>query len=137
MSGAQRFPRSRHITTWIARPAGEVYAFAVEPQNLPQWAGGLAGAEVTWDGSSWSTQSPMGAVTFVFAPRNELGVLDHEVRLPSGDVVHNPLRVLPYGDACEVVFTLRQLPGMSEEEYERDAAMVTADLARLKSLLER
>jgi hypothetical protein len=133
---AAQLPPSRHLSVWIARPAPDVYAFAVEPQNLPRWAGGLAGAEVTWDGERWSTESPMGPVTFAFAPRNELGVLDHDVRLPSGEVVHNPLRVLPYGDACEVVFTLRQLPGMSAEEYERDAAMVAEDLDRLKALLE-
>jgi len=130
-------PRSRHLAVWIARPAAEVYEFAAEPANLPLWAGGLAGASVEWDGSAWATDSPMGPVTFTFAPRNELGVLDHDVRLPSGEVVHNPLRVLPYGALSEVVFTLRQLPGMSDAELERDAAMVAADLARLQELLER
>lgn len=129
-------PRSRHLSVWIDRPAAEVYDFAVEPANLPRWAGGLAGAEVTWNGEAWATESPMGPVTFVFAPRNDLGVLDHDVRLPSGDVVHNPLRVLAYGDRCEVLFTLRQIPGMTDEAFEQDAAMVTEDLTRLKNLLE-
>ena len=133
---SQQHPRSRHVSVWIARPAGEVYDFAVEPANLPQWASGLAGASVEWNGSAWATDSPMGAITFTFAPPNELGVLDHDVRLPSGDVVTNPLRVLSYGDASELVFTLRQLPGMSDEEFDRDAAMVRADLDRLKALLE-
>jgi uncharacterized protein YndB with AHSA1/START domain len=128
--------RSQHLSVWIERPAAEVYAFAVEPANLPRWAGGLAGAEVTWTGEAWATESPMGPVTFTFSPRNDLGVLDHDVRLPSGDVVHNPLRVLAFGDRCEVVFTLRQLPGMSDEAYEQDAAMVRDDLERLKAVLE-
>jgi hypothetical protein len=35
------------------------------------------------------------------------------------------------------VFTLRRLPGMSDEEFERDAAAVTADLAALKTVLEK
>ena len=34
------------------------------------------------------------------------GVLDHDVTLPSGETVHNPMRVIPDGDGCEVVFTL-------------------------------
>jgi hypothetical protein len=35
-----------------------------------------------------------------------------------------------------VVFTLRRLPGMSSEDFERDAGLVQADLARLKQVLE-
>ena len=131
------FPRSRHVSVWIARPARDVYAFASQAANLTQWASGLAGAAVEWNGSAWATDSPMGAVTFTFAPPNDTGVLDHDVHLPSGDVVTNPLRVLPYGDASELVFTLRQLPGMSDEEFDRDAATVAEDLTRLKELLER
>lgn len=133
----KRFPRTRHVGVWIARPAAEVYDFAAQAENLPLWASGLAGAVVEWNGSAWSTDSPLGAITFTFAPPNDLGVLDHDVRLPSGQVVTNPLRVLAYEDASELVFTLRQLPGMSDEDFERDAAMVQADLARLKELLER
>ena len=37
--------------------------------------------------------------------RTAFGVLDHEVTLPSGVTVLNPLRVVPDGDGCEVVFT--------------------------------
>lgn len=133
----EQHPRSRHLSVWISCPAREVYAFAAQAENLPRWASGLAGAVVEWNGSAWSTTSPMGEVTFTFAPPNDFGVLDHDVHLPSGDVVTNPLRVMPYGDASELVFTLRQLPGMSDEDFERDASMVEADLGRLKELLER
>jgi|1186.fasta_scaffold792378_2 hypothetical protein len=73
---------------------------------------------------------------YAFVARNEFGVLDHEVTLPSGDVIYNPMRVIPYGDACEVVFTLRRQPDMSNEDFERDAGLVQADLNRLKQLLE-
>jgi len=74
-------------------------------------------------------------VTVRFVPRNTFGVVDHDVTLPNGDVVHNPLRVLAHPDGTEVVFTLRQL-AMSDEEFDRDADMVAEDLARLKSLFE-
>ena len=69
--------------------------------------------------------------------RNPFGVLDHEVTLPSGEVVYVPMRVLPDGDGCEVVFTVRRLPDMSDEEFARDAGLVQADLTRLKHVLER
>ena len=127
---------SRHLGISIARPASVVYEFAADPSNLPLWAAGLAGATVEREGDHWVTESPMGRVELAFAPRNDLGVLDHDVRLPSGEVVSNPLRVIPDGDACEVVFTLRRRPGMSEEDFAADVAAVERDLATLKSVVE-
>jgi hypothetical protein len=32
--------------------------------------------------------------------------------------------VIPDGDGCEVVFTLRRPPGMSDEDFARDAGLV-------------
>ena len=64
-------------------------------------------------------------------------MFDHNVTLPTGELVHNPIRVHPDGEGCEVVFTVRRRPGMSEEEFARDAGLVAADLARLKGILER
>lgn len=127
---------SRHVSTRIARPAAEVYAYARDPRNLPAWAHGLSGSIAQEDGV-WVADSPMGRVTVAFAPANEFGVLDHDVTLPSGRTVHNPVRVLPAGSAAsEVVFTLRRLDGMTPADFERDAATVAADLERLRSLLE-
>ena len=127
--------RSRHVSTVIAATPDDVYAFAAEPENLPKWAAGLAEAEVKREGDLLVVESPMGQVTVKFVPPNDFGVLDHEVTLPTGVVVTNPLRVLAHPEGSEVVFTLRQLD-MSDEDFERDAAMVMADLARLKGILE-
>lgn len=127
--------RSRHVSTVIAATPAAVYAFAADPDNLPKWAAGLAQAEVKRDGNLLLVESPMGQVTVGFVQSNDLGVLDHDVTLPSGAVVTNPLRVLSHPDGAEVVFTLRQLD-LSDEEFDRDAAMVETDLARLKELVE-
>ena len=127
--------QSRHVHVVIARPAGEVYEFAADPDNLPRWAAGLAQGAVTHDGDVLLVDSPMGAVRVLFAPRNPFGVLDHDVALPDGTTVHNPLRVLNHPDGAEVVFTVRQL-GATDADFERDVAAVAADLARLKDLLE-
>jgi hypothetical protein len=128
--------RSQHISIGIDRPATVVYDFAADPLNLPQWATGLAGSRVEQDGKEWFTESPLGRVTFTFAPRNDFGVLDHDVTLPSGETVYNPLRVISDGHACEVIFTLRQRPAMSDEEFERDADAVRKDLAALRAVVE-
>ena len=128
------FP-ARHISVSISRPPAEVYAFTSEPANLPRWASGLSSGIEEVDGE-WVTESPMGRVKVALAARNDLGVLDHDVTLPSGETVHNPMRVLANGDGSEVVFTLYRRPGVSGGEYEADAATVVADLRRLKELLE-
>jgi hypothetical protein len=126
---------SRHISERIDRPADEVYAYAADPANLPEWAPGLGTAVENVDGK-WFVETPMGRVGFAFAERNAFGVLDHEVTLPSGEVIYNPMRVVRDGDGCEAVFTLRRMAGMSDEEFERDTAAVAADVARLKRIVE-
>lgn len=40
------------------------------------------------------------------------------------------------GEGSEVLFTLFQLPGMSDEQFAKDAAMVEADLRMLKTVME-
>jgi hypothetical protein len=126
---------SRHISEWIDRPADEIYEYASNPANLPQWALGL-GSSVEKVDDQWFVETPQGRVGFAFAARNEYGVLDHYVTLASGEVVYNPMRVIADERGCEVVFTLRRPPAMSDEDFQADAGAVTADLTRLKQVLE-
>lgn len=126
---------SRHVSQVISRTPDEVYAFAAEPDNLPLWAAGLAEMPVRREGDDLVAQSPMGEVRVRFVVANALRVLDHDVTLPGGEVVNNPLRVLAHPDGAEVVFTLRQRD-LTDEEFERDAQAVRADLARLGELVE-
>jgi hypothetical protein len=62
-------------------------------------------------------------------------VLDHDVDLPGG-TVHNPMRVIPNGAGSEVLFTLIQLPGVSDAQFQQDMDTVRADLNKLRTLLE-
>ncbi|HTY27540.1 MAG TPA: SRPBCC family protein [Mycobacterium sp.] len=129
---------SRHISAWINRSAADVYRYASDPSHLHEWAAGLAQRELTRVGDTWVAQSSLGEITIEFTPANDLGVLDHVVTMPSGEPVFNPLRVVPAGDEwSEVVFTLRRRPDTSDDDFTKDAAAVTADLAALKRILER
>jgi uncharacterized protein YndB with AHSA1/START domain len=125
---------SLHISETIDRPLAEVYAYAADPTHLPEWAAGLSGSIELIDGQ-WLAESPMGRIVVTMAPANDYGVLDHYVALPDGRVFYNPMRVLADDDGSEIVFTLRRLPGVSDEEFARDADTVREDLARLKRLL--
>lgn len=127
---------TRHISAHIDRPAQQVYDYASNPANLPDWARGL-GSAVETVGEQLFVESPMGRVMVTFAPRNEFGVLDHHVTLPSGETIYNPMRVTVDGTGSEAVFTLRRQPGMSDKEFERDADAVSADLATLKRICEQ
>jgi hypothetical protein len=126
---------SKQISESIDRRAADVYEYASDPANLPQWAPGLGNSVDNVDGQ-WFVDTQSGRVGFAFVERNKYGVLDHEVTLPSGEVIYNPMRVVPHGDGCEVVFSLRRLPDLSDEDFARDAGLVQADLARLKHVLE-
>lgn len=125
--------RSRHVSVVVRRPPDEVYAYAAEPDNLPRWAAGLASSEVTRDGDVLVAAGPMGEVRIAFVGRNAYGVLDHDVTTPDGTTTHNPLRVVAHPEGSEVVFSVRQ---PTDDELERDARLVQADLERLRYLLE-
>ena len=127
---------STHLSVSIDRPWREVYDFTADPATLPQWAAGLAGATVEKVEGRWVTDSPMGRVVIDFAPPNDYGVLDHDVTLPDGERVTNPVRVFPNGGGCDVVFSVRRRAGMSAEDLERDAGRVQADLDTLRRLME-
>jgi len=127
--------RSVHISRVIAAPPQTVYDFVADPDNLPAWAAGLAQSAVTREGDALIVDSPMGQVEVRFVPRNAYGIIDHDVRLPSGEIVNNPVRVIAHPNGAEIVFTVRQL-GLSDQDFERDAAAVAADLDRLRELLE-
>ena len=126
---------SRQISESIDRSAADVYDFTSNPANLPRWAHGLGDSVENVDGQ-WFVETQSGRLAFAFVERNTLGVLDHTVTLPSGDVVYVPMRVVPDGDGCEVVFTVRRPPDVSDEDFARDAGLVQADLTRLKQVLE-
>ncbi|MBO0676391.1 SRPBCC family protein [Mycolicibacterium sp. S2-37] len=130
---------SRHVSTWINAAPEVVYDFVADPRTWPRWAAGLASGELRRSAEGWVADSPMGTVVIEFSPPNAFGVLDHLVRLPSGEAVYNPFRIVAAGPGeprCEVMFTVRRRAGMSADEFEADVAAVAADLDTLRRLVE-
>jgi hypothetical protein len=126
---------SRYVSERIDRPADEVYAYVSNPANIPRWAPGLAKSVQEVDGQ-WFVDTPAERARVAFAPRNDLGVLDHYITLGSGEVVYAPMRVIANGDGSEVMFTVRRRPRMTDADFKVDGDAVAADLALLKRLLE-
>ena len=128
--------KSQHISVSINRPADQVYEFVSNPENLPKWAAGLRGYIKNVNGDLIA-ESPMGRVKVKFADKNKFGILDHDVTLPSGAKVYNPMRVFPNNNGSELIFTLYRRPDMSGQMFAEDVKAVTRDLDKLKTLLEK
>ena len=127
---------SVHVSVSIERGAAEVYAYVTDPANLSTWAAGLAESPLRQIDGEWVADSPLGRVTVAFVAWNELGVADHDVTLPSGESVTNPMRIFANGDGCDVVFSVRRLGQMSEADFAADVDAVARDLATLRTLME-
>jgi hypothetical protein len=130
-----RTSEARTVSVTISRPPETVYDFVADPATIPLWAF-FESIAPAGDGR-WTATGPGGEIsTMTFAGRNEFGVLDQDVEVAPGDVVHVPLRVVPNGPGSEVLFTIFRRPEYSDDDFEADIAVVRADLARLKELCE-
>ena len=126
---------SKIITISITAPTSRVYTFASNPANMPLWAPAFVKSIAHVNGE-WIIDSNLGKVKIKFAPANPFGVLDHVVTLPDGRAFNNPMRVVPNGAGSLVTFTLFRQEGMSDADFERDAAMIESDLQALKRVVE-
>jgi len=127
--------KTQTISVFISATPARIYEFASNPSNLPLWVPSFCRSVELLDGE-WIVQSPAGRVVFSFVLPNDLGVLDHTVTFPSGVMLTNPMRVIPNGEGGEILFTLFQHEGMSDQQFQEDATLVLSDLQTLRRLLE-
>jgi hypothetical protein len=126
---------SRNLGISINLNAEDVYNFVAAPENLLRWASGLGNSIKQIEGE-WVAEGPEGPVKVRFTERNDFGILDHWVIPKPGTQIYIPMRVIPNGSGCKLIFTLFRLPGMSDEKFAADAEWVMRDLTSLKNLLE-
>lgn len=127
--------KSKTLSVSIECPPGRVYAFVSNPENLPKWATAFC-RSVRESAGEWIMETPDGPMTIKFVGRNDFGVLDHTVTVKPGIEILNPMRVVPNGSGSEIIFTVFQSPGVSNEAFAKDAGMVEGDLRTLKTVLE-
>jgi hypothetical protein len=125
----------RNLSVSINRDVRDVYSFVCVPENFPRWASGL-GKSLKRVNGEWVAETPGGPVQVRFTERNEFGILDHWVSPKPGLQIYIPMRVIPNGSGCELIFVLFRLPDMSDEQFAADAEWVMRDLNSLKNLLE-
>ena len=127
--------KSRTLSVAINCDPGRVYEFVSKPENLPKWAKMFC-RSIKKSNGGWIVETPQGPVNVRFSKRNDFGVLDHYVSPAPGVEVFVPMRVVPNGSGSEVIFTLFQLAGMSDEEFAQDIGWVEQDLSNLRSIVE-
>ena len=127
--------RAHTVSVAVAVNPERVYAYASDPGNLPSWAQGFV-KSIEKRGDVWVAETTLGKAKFRFAPPNAFGVLDHDIELPSR-TFHSRMRVIPNGLGSEILFTLLQLPGMTDEQFATDLDVVRNDLKTLRAVLER
>lgn len=127
---------TRIVSHPVDATAGDVYEFACQMKNMPLWAAGLV-TKIVRENGSWFAVTPDGRIRIAMAPRNEFGVLDHDVTMPDGFTTHNAMRVTPVGDASLVSFVVLRPPQATEAEFDRDCGLVAKDLQTLGALVER
>lgn len=126
----------RFVHVSIAAPPDEVAAYLRDARKLPDWAPNF-GDEITPDGKDWVMRTKSGPFKVRMAPDNALGVADHWVTPPDGTKeLHNAIRVTENGVGCLVVFNLYRQDGFDDAQFDEDEGLVSADLRRLKGLIE-
>ncbi|HEY4211809.1 MAG TPA: hypothetical protein VGM84_10040 [Steroidobacteraceae bacterium] len=128
--------QSRTIGIAIGKPWKDVYERIWRPESFPKWASGLSRSSLVKVGDGWTAEGPAGTVRIRFTDHNAFGVMDHYVDAGTGSQIYIPLRVIANAEGAEVLLTLFQQPGMSEQQFLTDAKWVERDLVALKALLE-
>ena len=126
--------KSKTLTILINCQLKKVYEFVSNMENMPKWAKTFC-RSIKKSVGEWIIETSQGSMKIKIAPKNDFGILDHTVIPAPGVEVFVPMRVVPNTSGSEVVFTLFQQPGMSEENFARDQGMVEQDLATLKQVV--
>lgn len=113
----------------------QVYDFVSDLNNFPKWAKTFCQSIKKIEAPWYEIDTPQGPTQIRITTRNEYGVADHYIISPKGDEVYVPMRVIPNGAGCELLFTLFQRPGMTDEMFKSDRALVLKDLETLKEVM--
>ncbi|MFH0887246.1 MAG: SRPBCC family protein [bacterium] len=120
----------------IAGDWQKVYGFISDLDNFPLWAKTFCRTIRKLDDTWYEIGTDQGPLRIRVTPRNEFGIIDYHIAAGQGAEVYVPPRMIANGTGCEVQFTLFQRPGMTDEMFVCDRALVEQDLATLKKQME-
>lgn len=114
---------SKAVMVFFQCSLEKVYRFASNPKKLPAWTSSFV-LSIRNENGKWIAETKDSQFEIEFVPENEFGVLDHTVRLEIGLELYNPVQVIKNGEGSDIMFTLFQHEGMTDEQFEQDSFMV-------------
>jgi len=125
-------PTIRSVTSSISiqAPPEKVLDFVADARTLPQWAPGFA-QSVEADGEHWLVNGQARVALEVSRERGTVDIVS--VEQPRRGVF---TRVLANGDGCEYLFTQFFPDAMSEEDVQRQVAVVEGELETIRRLTQ-
>ena len=111
--------KSKILTISINCDPKKAYEFVSNLENMPKWATTFC-RSIKKSNEEWIIETLQGPIKIKIAPKNDFGILDHTVTPTPGVEIYVPMRVVPNGQGSEVVFTLFQQPGMTDENFAKE-----------------
>ncbi|TDQ41425.1 SRPBCC family protein [Aureibacillus halotolerans] len=128
------FSQSSTINVAIKRSTDEVYEYAFDLDNFPEWVSFCT--SIRKENETWVMETTYGSMKIKITERNGFGVIDHYVSPAPDMVMYDAMRILPNGIHSEVFMTVFQGDWMSDEDYQQAIEMSKEDLHNLKSIME-
>jgi hypothetical protein len=125
---------SRTITTVLAAPKEDVFAYLSRVENLPGWATEFA-RELRYEDGKAKVVNGLGELYFAIEADAETGVIDMYAGPTEDALGLFPTRVVALpGGASAFTFTMFQAPGMSDELFESQYRSLLHELENVRAL---
>jgi hypothetical protein len=128
------------VKVTIDRPFDEVARYVGDPSSAHEWATEFfAGPLKATKGDEFVATVPMmgGEVRYRQDADLDKGVIDIYLAPRGGNFGPPlPVRVLPNGGGADVLYTLAQFPGTSDQAWQAGLQSMARELENLKQLLE-
>jgi hypothetical protein len=125
---------TRTVTTVLAAPKEEVFAYLSRVENLPGWATEFA-RELRYEDGRAKVVNGLGELFFAIDADPETGVIDMYAGPSEDELGLFPTRVVALpGGASAFTFTMFQAPGMSDELFESQYRSLLRELENVRAL---
>jgi hypothetical protein len=125
--------RSHTVTTVLAAPKREVFAYMAEVENLPEWATEFA-RELRRDEDGYTVVNNLGEFRFEIRSDEESGVIDMLAGPSAAEMAVFPTRAVELGDGrTAYTFTMFQGPGMPDELFEAQYESLKREFANIEA----
>jgi hypothetical protein len=124
---------SRTVTTILAAPKDEVFAYLSRIENLPDWATEFA-RELRCEDGRATVVNGLGEFRFAIDADPATGVIDMYAGPSEDDLGFFPTRVVALpGGSSAFTFTMFQAPGMPDELFESQYRSLLRELENVRA----